>query len=166
MAADFFLSFKGFDEFKALMLDLPNKLKRKYLRPSLLAGAKVVRDAVIPATPRLAKPVYRDGKLIRTPGLLKSRIKVRTSREATKNGDVGVFVNVQPASPGQRGKYSPLDPFYWRFVTFKTRKNNGQPPGYAPFMQAGARQLEGAAFDAVKRDLGPRIETLNRGGTP
>lgn len=162
---DKFLQIKGYEEFLAKLRELPNVLKRKYLRPSLVAGAKVVQAAAVESTPRLKAPVYRQGKMIRKPGLLKERIKVRTSKEATRAGNVGVFVNVKPAAEGQRGKYSPFDPFFWRFVSFKTKKNNGQAPGYVPFLQVGARKLEGEAFDAVVKDLGPRIQKLNDGGT-
>jgi hypothetical protein len=162
--ADQFFTLKGLDAFIAKMAELPKALARKALRPSLLAGAYVAQKATVEAAPRLAKPVYRKGKLIRTPGLLKSRIKVRTSKEATREGNIGVFVNVKPAAPGERGKYSPLDPFYWKFVTFRTKKNSGSASGYVPFMQIGARKLEGEAFDAIKRDLEPRIQEFNNGG--
>lgn len=162
--SDQFFNIKGLEAFVAKMAELPKALARKVLRPSLLAGAYVVQKATQEAAPRLAKPVFRNGKQIRTPGLLKSRIKVRTSKEATRAGNIGVFVNVKPAAPGDRGKYSPLDPFYWRWISFSSKTNKGKPPGYVPFMQIGARKLEGEALDAIKRDLAPRIQEVNNGG--
>lgn len=162
--SDRFFTIQGLEAFKAKMLELPKAIVRKHLRPSLLAGAYVVQKAAKEAAPVLKAPVFRNGKQIRTPGLLKSSIKVRTSKDATREGNVGLFVNVKPAAPGDRGKYSPLDPFYFRWVTFRTAKNKGVAPGYRPFLQAGARKLEGEAFDAVKRDLEPRIQALNNGG--
>lgn len=163
---DQFLKLKGFDEFVAKMRELPKALQRKYLRPSLLAGANVVQKAALAATPILkGKPPTYDGKPTRTPGLLRDNLKVRTSKQATRDGNIGLFVNIAPAAPGDRGKYSPLDPFYWQFVTFKTKRNKGDvQKGYRPFLQVGARKLEGEAFDAVKADLGPRIQALNNGG--
>jgi hypothetical protein len=164
--ADQFLTLKGFDAFVAKMRELPKALARKHLRPALLAGAYVVQKAALQEVPVLSAskvPTYK-GKPIRTPGLLRSKLKVRTSKEATREGNVGVFVNIQPAKPGERGKYSPLDPFYFRWVTFKTKRNNGKAPGYRPFLQAGARKLEGDALAAVTADLGPRIQALNDGG--
>lgn len=162
--ADSFLTIKGLEAFKAKMVELPKALARKFLRPSLLAGGYVVQKAVVDATPRLAKPVFRKGQQIRTPGLLKSRIKVRTSKEATRDGNVGVFVNVKPASPADRGKYSPLDPYYWRWIQFSTKRNQGKAPGFVPFLSIGARKLEGEAFDAIKKDLEQRLPALNNGG--
>lgn len=162
--SDRFLTIKGLAEFKAKMLELPKALVRKYLRPALLEGAYVVQKAALAETPALKAPVFRKGVQIRTPGLLRKKLKVRTSKQATRDGNVGVFVNIQPAKAGERGKYSPLDPYYFRWVTFSTTKNKGRAPGYRPFMQAGARKLEGEAFDAIKRDLEPRLQALNNGG--
>jgi hypothetical protein len=130
--ADQFFSIKGIEAFLAKIADLPKALARKALRPSLLAGAYVVQKATVEATPRLAKPVYRNGKLIRTPGLLKSRIKVRTSKDATRAGNIGVFVNVKPAAEGQRGKYSPLDPFFLALRVVQDQDESGQTSRLCP----------------------------------
>ena len=131
--ADKFLTIKGFDEFVAKMRELPKALARKYVRPSLLAGANVVKDAVVAATPVLRGkiPTYK-GKPTRTRGLLKKSIKVRTSKQATRDGNVGVFVNVKPAAEGQRGKYSPFDPFFLAFREFF----NSQEQRHGPWLCA------------------------------
>lgn len=153
-----FFKMIGVAELKAALANLPVELRRGLLRRALRAGAKVVLDATVPATPRLARPVYRKGQLIRTPGTLQRSLKIRTSRDATRNGDVGVFINIKPAPPGQRGKYSPTDPFYWRWIHFRTKKNNHP----VPFLNIGARKLETEAKDEIERYLAPRIADLNR----
>jgi HK97 gp10 family phage protein len=109
--------------------------------------------------------------------VLRNAIAVRTSKAAAAVGDVGVFINVRPASRGVVRRISvpvrgggrvhvhvrtkasalgtPDDPFYWHFVNFGTVKM-----GARHFLEGAAKQLP-AALDAITSDLGPRIQRLN-----
>lgn len=148
---------RGIPELKAALAGLVPKLRRQALRNALAAGARVVRDEARRRAPVL-QPTMRAP--YRKPGTVRKAIVVRTSKQARKMGDVGVFVNVRPARRGQRGAKSPNDPFYWRFIEFGTKH-------IAPraFLQAGAQRLTDALekFEAV---IGPQIQKMNKkGGT-
>lgn len=152
----------GFDDLAKKLREIPAALRRRVLRNALAAGARVVRDESKRNAPVLGNPMKAP---YRTPGTVKNAIRVRTSKQARKRGDVGVFVNVRPA-PGakyktvttnafglkgfgvksrvktkesQRGAKSKTDPFYWRFLEFGTAKMHARP-----FLQAGAKRLPDA----------------------
>jgi len=150
---------KGFDELAAKLRGIVPALRKKVVRNALAAGARLVRDDARRNVPVLSPSVRAP---YRTPGLLKKSLVVRTSKEARKAGDVGVFVNVRPAKgakykattrrvlglkvrssklvrASQRGAKSKLDPFYWRFVNFGTVKMPARP-----FLTNAARQLPAA----------------------
>jgi HK97 gp10 family phage protein len=147
----------GIPELKAALAGLVPKLRRQALRNALAAGARVVRDEARRRAPVL-QPTLRAP--YRKPGTVRKAVTVRTSKVARRAGDVGVFVNVRPAKPGQRGAKSPNDPFYWRFLEFGTSKMAARP-----FLQAGARKLTDA-LAAFKKLIGPQIDKMNRkGGT-
>lgn len=160
---------EGIDKLKASLNGLPDKLRKKVLLSALRKGAAVVRKAARDATPVLQKAVP-----YRTKGLLKKRLMVRVSREAKSQGNVGVFVNVKPAAGtqytrrningfryktvkrvSQRGSKSPLDPFYWRYVAFGTKKMPGRN-----FLQAGADVLP-KALEVFEREVIPAIDKFN-----
>jgi len=163
---------EGIDKLKAALSGLPDKLRKKVLLSALRKGAAVVRKAARDATPSLdASTPYR------TKGLLKKRLTVRVSRESKSHGNVGVFVNIKPAAgtqytkhnilgiryktvkrASQRGALSPLDPFYWRFVNFGTKKRNKIKA--AEFLEAGAAMLSDAR-DIFEREVIPAIEKFN-----
>ena len=153
MAASVSVKVAGIDELKRALAALPSKIRRKALTKALRAGARVVQKSARVAVPVLATP-----NAYRTKGLLKRKISVRVSKESRRNGDVGVFVNIKPAPKGQRGAKSKLDPFYWRFVQFGTKKMTARP-----FMEAGAEALP-AALAAFEREAVPAIEALNQRG--
>ena len=94
--------------------------------------------------------------MIRQPGTVRKAITVRTSKVARRNGDLGVYVNVRPAKGGQRGKYSPTDPFYWRWLEFGARGK----PGVQMLQRAVARAAEVVA--KFSQTLEPQIQRLNR----
>lgn len=147
----------GIPELKAALAGLVPKLRRQALRNALAAGARVVRDEARRRAPVL-QPTLQSP--YRKSGTLRKAITVRTSKQARRRGDVGVFVNVRPAKRGQRGAKSPNDPFYWRFVEFGTRHSAARG-----FLQAGAQQLS-AALEKFKAVIGPQIQKMNRkGGT-
>lgn len=167
----------GLPDLKTAMQALPEKIRRKVLIKALRAGAKVVLQAARQAVPVMAQP-----NPYRTPGLVKKRLTVRTSKTARQAGNVGVFVNVKPAEgakyrttnvrrvaglkiadrqlkkASQRGAKSKLDPYYWRWLEFGTKKMTARP-----FIQPAADKLPEAlaAFESVAV---PAIEALNRPG--
>lgn len=160
---------EGLANLKAQLLGIPDKLRKKALMSALRKGAAVVRKAARDATPVLQNPVP-----YRTAGLLRKRLMVRVSRAARADGNVGVFVNVRPADgtkytkhnllgvkyktvkrASQRGARSPLDPFYWPYVAFGTKKMPGRN-----FLQAGADALP-KALEVFEREIGPIIQKMN-----
>ena len=163
----------GLPDFKAALLALPDKLRKRALRNALAAGARVVRDTAKAATPVLQEPTRR-----RKPGTVRDAIRVRTSKRDRLAGDVGVFVNVRPAHGAKfktvrgsavfglvktksrvqtkasaRGANSPDDPFFWRFLEF------GWNP--ASSLTGGAR---GKAGKKHRRDLNKSSGDKIRGG--
>jgi hypothetical protein len=122
----------------------------------------------------------------RKPGTVRNAIRVRTSKEARRAGNVGVFVNVKPLRRGG-GARSPDDPFYWRFLEFgwnpASRRTGGRgaagrrqrralvAAGAKPiregfqFLQDGAKRLR-AAYDVFVAKIVPAIERLDKGQTP
>lgn len=163
----------GIDDLKRALNTLPDKLRRKALLKPMKLAMKVVLDAARQAVPVLAAP-----SPYRTAGLLKKRLTVRVSKEARQAGNVGVFVNIKPASgaryktvgkvagvavrikkkDGQRGAKSPTDPYYWRFVEFGTRKM-----GKRPFLTPAGGKLQ-EALNVFEREVIPAIEALNQPG--
>ena len=92
---------------------IPHKLRRRALRNALAAGARVVRDEA-----RMIRGSSTAGSLSGTNevvnytrGSVQKAISVRTSKQATRAGDVGVFVNVRPSKKEARGRSNPSDPF-------------------------------------------------------
>lgn len=187
---------QGIPDLKEALLSIPDKLRKRALRNALAAGARVVQKAARRSAPTLnmdnafSLSMYRRGQ--RKPGTLSKAISVRTSKMATRRGDVGVFVNVRPAKGAKRGAKSAHDPFYWAFVEFghkfvarfkgkytdyklygrgrltgiskRRRESTGRVLG-RPFMQVGAQQLF-AALDAFKAAIGPQIAKLNKPKAP
>jgi HK97 gp10 family phage protein len=149
----------GIPDLKAALRAVPEKLRMRALRNALAAGARVVRDDA-----RRRAPVLSQADALRapfrTPGTVKRAIVVRTSKQARRAGDVGVFVNVRPAKSGQRGAKSARDPFYWRWLEF------GRAGVVArPFLQPAAQRLS-EALAVFTRAIGPAIAKINRGQTP
>ena len=167
MAADTsFQPIAGLTEAIATLKALPDKLRKRALRNALAAGARLVRDAAKTKAPILSASSPAVLKGWRKPGTLKKAITVRTSKQARRQGNVGVFVNVRPAKgavfrkgkqvkASQRGAKSPNDPFYWRFVEFGTKRAPERK-----FLQAGAQQL-GQALDAFQKAMRVAIAKIN-----
>lgn len=146
---------RGLPDLKAALADVVPGLRRRVLRNALAAGARVVRDDAKARAPVL-QPTLRAP--FRTPGTVKKAIVVRTSKQARKRGDVGVFVNVRPAKKGQRGAKSKTDPFYWRFLEFGTKFF--KPGAGLQFLQRAADRLP-QALQVFTAALGPAIQKLN-----
>jgi HK97 gp10 family phage protein len=176
----------GLPDFKAALMALPDKLRRRALRNALAAGARVVRDAA-----RVQTPVLSPGNALRTPyrkpGTVKKAITVRTSKRDRRAGDVGVFVNVRPAKGGARGAKSADDPFYWRWLEFGWNPAGSATGGRGKegkrlrrevnkatdakirsgfrFLKDGADRLN-EALAIFKTKLRPAIDKLDKGQTP
>jgi len=153
----------GIPDLKAALANVHAQLKRRILRNALAAGARVVRDDARSRAPVInaASAPVRRGE--RKPGTVRQAIVVRTSKQARREGNVGVFVNVRPAKRGARGAKNPNDPFYWRWLEFGTKFM--QPRG---FLQRAADRLP-QALQVFIAQAGRQIEKLNRpggGGSP
>lgn len=172
---------QGADDVKRALRELPDKLRRRMLRNALAAGARIVRNAAKINAPVLQR--NSDTKT-RTIGLLSDSIKVRTSKRDRKDGNVGVFVNVKPAKPGDRGARSKKDPYYWQWLEFgrsagvtkrrqpqlsgRTSLRRGPPKrvntGAIPamhFLRDASALLPGAGIAAIERQLKKEVSKLN-----
>lgn len=139
MAGELVLNVRGYDEIRAQLKALPDKLRRRAIANALRKGGRVVRDYARARTPVL-KVSTRSGasalrRGVRRVGTVRDAISVRTSKTAKRRGDVGVFVNVRPLTKAQRiggkwrGKVDPRDPFYWRWLEFGWNPASGRTGG-------------------------------------
>ena len=165
MASDFSANITGLDEINAALKALPTKLRRGIVRNALAAGARVFRDEAKRLAPVLRTTTYSGASAIqrgvRKPGTLQKAIRVRTSKRATRAGDVGVFVNVVPAKGASKGAKNPNDPFYWRFLEFGTTHMRA-----FDFLGTAGRSRGVQALRTIVNTLGPQINKMNRkGGT-
>lgn len=127
-----------------------------------------LRDAARPiaAGARSRAPVLATTDRRRVPGTIKRNIVVLNSKQARREGMIGVYVRVRRLSKGavtafkratgRKGADNPFDPFYWWFLEFGTKK-------------IGARRYLSQAFDAARsqaldiftRRIGERIRKAN-----
>lgn len=178
---------RGIPDLREALRSLPDKLRKRALRNALAAGARLVRGVAKQAAPVLPAADLAVRRGVRRPGTVRNAISVRTSKLARRKGDVGVFVNVRPAKPGQRGNKSPTDPFYWRFLEFgwnpagaatggqgkagqKQRRalnKSGAPKARsgAEYLQKGAGKL-GEALQIFIAKIRPAIAKLNQPKAP
>ena len=162
---------RGIADYKEALKSIVPKLRKRAVLEALREAGRVVQKEVRRNTPVLARATRT-----RTPGTLRRAVSVRTSKVARQQGNIGVFVNVKPL-PGnkyrnsrnvntgkrtrilvkrsQRGSQNPNDPFYWRFVNFRTSKFRG-----VGFLESGVHKL-GEALTVFIAALGPRIRKLN-----
>lgn len=140
----------GLPDFRAALRGVPDKLKKRALRNALAAGARLVRDEARRSTPVLSGAAVAMAAPYRKPGTVKKAISVRTSKQARRAGNVGVFVNVKPLKRG--GAKNPDDPFYWQWLEFGWTPASG-PRGAAgkrarrsALRAGGARKVAGAGF--------------------
>ena len=156
MAANFTQGIAGISEAVEALKTLVPKLRVRAIRNALAGGGRVFRDEARRLTPILQVNV-KSGKIRRTPGTVRKAITVRTSKQARRAGDVGVFVNVRPAKKGTRGANSPTDPFYWRFLEFGTKKMRA-----FEFLQTAGRTQGQRALGVITSLLGPAVQKLNQ----
>lgn len=128
-----------------------------------------LRDAARPivAGARTRAPVLASPHPYRVPGTVRRNIAVFNSKQARREGMVGVYVRVRRLSKGgiaafkratgRTGAQNPFDPFYWWFLEFGTKR-------------IAARRYMSQAFDAARtqtldifgRRIGERIARANR----
>lgn len=172
----------GIPDLRQALADLPEKLRKRVLRNGLAAGGRVVRDAA-----KASAPVLRTSAPYRTPGTVRGAISVRTSKQARREGNVGVFINVRPAKGGAKGAKTGKDPFFWRWQEFGWTPYSGPRKGQAGKAnkaerrrsrasgKAGGVQIPGIKFltNAASKlpqalqvfiaKVGPAIQKLNQG---
>lgn len=173
MADSFSVEVKGLDDLKRILAEIPQDLRKKVILGALRKAARVPLQAA-----RQAVPVMAGDSPYRTPGLLKKRLVVRTSKAARAAGNIGVFINVKPAAgakfqrtkgrdllgaysswkfkkASERGAKSKLDPYYWRFVEFGTRKMKAKS-----FLQPAGATLD-KALSVFMAEVVPQINKYN-----
>ncbi len=158
MAGDNFFSYviSGVDAMREKLLALAPLVRRKYAMKALKKGAAPVAATAIAEAPRLAQNIYRRGRLYRKPGTLKAAIRIRSSKDINRTGDVGVIVNVKPAKGAARGANSPDDAFYWKFTEFGTKYMKARR-----YLRAGAGELESKSKDIIERELAGDFRQMN-----
>jgi hypothetical protein len=165
----------GLPDLRATLARIPAALRRGPLRNALAAGGRVFQRFARRLTPVLTLAVRRaDGRVVRLPGTVRKAISVRTSKLASRRGNVGVFVNVRPAKgakfrtergifgtkrrrlvrASQRGADNPRDPYYWRWLEFGKRGYAG-----AGMLQKAARRTA-EAVAAIVAALGPAVDRV------
>lgn len=177
---------RGLPDLREALRTLVPKLRRRALRNALAAGARLVRDEARRKTPVINPAALAVRKGYRAPGTVKKAVAVRTSKIATRAGNVGVFVNVRPAKQGGRGGKNPRDPFYWRWLNWgwnvaragdgagragKRHRRDLRKAGAAKrvpgrfFLEAGAAKLS-EALKVFIASIGPQITKLNKPKAP
>lgn len=139
------VTWQGLDELKARFSSLSAKLQVRAIRNGLSAGARVVRDAAKAKTPVLRTPDPR-----RKPGTVRDAIRVRTSKIAKREGNIGVFINVKPltraqvakfkASAGRKGAANPNDPYYWSWLNWGRAGRAGEAARAGSFQFRGGKR--------------------------
>lgn len=168
MADETRVKVQGAADLAAAMRDLVPNMRRGPALRALRAGAEPVLERAIAETPTLTTPVIRNGKVIRKPGTLRRALRIRTSKDTAKTGDVGVFVNIKPLEreairafkndTGRRSSENPDDPFYWRFVHFATKKNKNPKP----FLTRAGAVLQSESLRLVTEALVAYFDRLNK----
>lgn len=164
------LKVEGLDSLKAELAKLAPDMRKGPARRALRAGAKPVLERAFAETPILSANVYKRGKMIRRAGTLRRALRIRSSKDVNRTGDVGVFVNYKPLkrsaiqafkdATGRRGADNPDDPFYWRWTVFATRKNKN--PTRA--LQKGGDLLQKESLPIITSYLKAYFEKLNSKG--
>lgn len=178
MDNNFSVHVSGLEDLKAVLADIPRQLRKKVILAALRKAARIPLQKARELVPVLSSS-YSAKAPYRTPGLLKKRLMVRTSRTSRQAGNIGVFINVKPAQgakykternsflgvkwsnrskvkDSQRGAKSKLDPFYWRFVEFGTKKMQKRS-----FLADAGKTLD-KALQVFMAEVIPAIERFNK----
>lgn len=152
---------EGMDVLRERLLGLTDKLRKRAIRNALAKGARLVRDEA--RAQRRAGSAGSTNRIsqYRRHGVVEKAINVRTSKEASRGGDVGVFVNVRPLRTGASAK-NPNDPFYWRWLEFGLKRPTPNLP--KPFLKPAASKM-GEALDVIIDEMAKQINKLDANPT-
>jgi HK97 gp10 family phage protein len=141
-----------------LTLDMSRRVVRGALRD---AAQPVVRGA------RVRAPVLTRAHPNRVPGTIRRNIAVFNSKDARRQGMVGVYIRVRRLSKGaisafkratgRKGAQNPFDPFYWWFLEFGTRYIRKRR-----YLSDAFDAARGQVLDIFGRRVGERIARANR----
>lgn len=154
---------EGLDDLKRVLDELPKQLRKKVVLGALRKAARVPLQAARQVVPVMSSATAAAAPY-RTPGLLKRRLMVRASKSSGRAGNVGVFINVKPLKSaairgfkriGGKSSQNPVDPFYWRFVNFGTKKMPKRD-----FMSKAVEALP-QALEVFKAQIVPVIQWWN-----
>ena len=162
------LKVDGISALRAELLKLAPDMRKGPAKRALRAGAKPVLDRAFTETPILSANIFKRGKMVRRAGTLRRALKIRSSKDVNRTGDVGVFINYKPLkkgvaqafkeATGRRGADNPDDPFYWRWVHFATRVNHRPRPALTI---AGNAVLQNTSLPIITNYLKAYFERLN-----
>ncbi len=116
---------EGLSEFAAALREMPKNISRKYLRATVSAAGKVIRDEA-------RVNVSKDNPHVRT-GTLRRAIALGRSNKRSKYGVevFHVFVRQAMNKNGRGTKtvkaYGKFDAYYWYFLEFGTSKMDKRP---------------------------------------
>jgi hypothetical protein len=149
----------GGKELDAALRNLEQKQARKVVGASLRVGAKIVQGVATELVPVLQTP--RPG---RTPGKLKTAIKVRASKKRSRDGSVTIFAG--PAKgffkgdefyggpvefgwkTGKRGSKGIIQTKAGKLRKLRTGAQRGAVPGFH-YMEYALEEAGGAAIQAI-----------------
>ena len=170
-------------DLKRALADLPEKIRKNAVRGALRAAGRVIQQQA-----RANVPVLKNtATSTRRAGTVKRAISVRRSKQSSRGGNEGVFINVRPLRGarqkklGRAGAANPNDPYYWWWLEFGTKPRrikatrkkalkigagfatSVQHPGNRAyrFMTRAAQQKGGAAIQTFIRQVVPQINRLN-----
>lgn len=152
---------EGFKDLERAIDELTEDLARRVLRGSLRDAAQVVARGARARAPVLSRTDSR-----RTPGLIKRNIVVLNSKQARREGMVGVYVRVRrltkgaiaafKKATGRKGADNPFDPFYWWWLEFGTKKMRKHR-----YLAGAFEAARGQAVNIVTKRIGERIRQAN-----
>lgn len=153
---------EGLDRLERAIDELTLDMSRRVVRGALRDAARpIVRGAQARA------PVLARAHPYRVPGTIRRNIAVFTSKQARRQGLVGVYIRVRrlkagavsafKRATGRRGAQNPFDPFYWWFLEFGTKR-------IAPrrYLSGAFESARTQALDIFTRRVGERIARANR----
>lgn len=160
MPDSFSVKIEGLANLRLAMQQLPDRVNRNAVRPSLQAGAAVIRDAAKANAPVWHGDVAEGHP---PPGTLRRSIVTKYASEMSTPGSQTYIVTVRHGKRYQRverwgrtrltARIVNLDAYYWTFVEFGTSKMPG-----TPFMRTAFNQKGVAATYAIEQRLWERIE--------
>lgn len=159
---------KGIEGLRAALLALAPDLRKGPARRALVKGAEPVLARAIAETPSLKADIYRGGRMVRRAGALRRALRIRSSKDVNRTGDVGVFVNIKPlskgaiadfkAATGRRSSENENEVYFWRWVHFATKRNKNPKP----FLTiAGEQTLISKSLPAITDYLKSYFERIN-----